>query len=808
MRTLTRDEARRRAELLQVSSYDVALELDGGERFTSTCAVRFTCREPGATTFLELDGELLRLERGGAVVADPVVHGNRIELADLAAEEHVVVTARCTTSTTGEGLHRSVDPADGEVYLYGQSFLDDAQRVFACFDQPDLKAAYALTVRAPAGWTVLSTGRAQVQDGVHVFAPTPPISTYLMVVVAGPWHGVREVRDGIELGVWCRQSLAAVLPARELLDVTAACFALQQEVFGRPYPFGDTYAQVFVPEFNAGAMENPGVVTFADEAFLPRGRTTSGRRRLRAQVVAHEMAHMWFGDLVTMRWWDDLWLNEAFAEYLGVHTVDRATDHEGSWADFCTARKAWGYRADQLPTTHPVAGDVADNRAALLNFDGISYAKGASALRQLSALLGEDVFFAGVRRYLAAHAHGNTSLADLLAALEAESGRDLQGWARAWLRTAGVGLLRVVDGVLEQSAPLRPHRVGVGAYDLVDGRLQLRERVEVEIEGERLPLDLGPADLLLPNDGDLTFSRIRLDARSLATARTSLGTLADPLARALVWAALWDAARDGELPAADLVAAVLAGVDAEHDPEVVTTLLGQARTAARLYTRDGEDLLAALHAASAERTGRDPGSDLQLVHARAAAESAAAPDLLRAWYDGRDLPAGLVVDTDLRWLLVRRLAALGALGSNELEAELQRDPTAGGALQAAAALAALPDPGVKQQVWDELVGEGPLTNARARALSGAFWQPGQDALLAPYVERWAAQAPRLYERRTPALATDVAELLFPRTVVAQRVLDLTAPLLEGDLPPGLRRAVLEGRDDVERALRARAAAPA
>ena len=415
VKNLTRDEAAARAALLDVRSYDVALDLtQGPEHFGSVSVVLFSCREPGATSFVELDGQLLTAELNGRPVSP--LEGNRLVLPDLQADNLLTVSARCSYSRTGEGLHRFVDPADGEVYLYAQSFLDDAQRIFACFDQPDLKATFALSVDAPAEWSVIANAARRAHVGTRSeFVPTERISTYLFTVAAGPWHTVTGSHDGLDLGLHCRRSLAPHLDAdaAELLEVTAQCLDLQQELFGRRYPFGDSYDQLFVPEFNAGAMENPGAVTFS-EMFVFRSRTTDDKRRQRAMVVAHEMAHMWFGDLVTMRWWDDLWLNESFAELLGFLTVDRATRFEGTWVDFSATRKAWGYRADQLPSTHPVQGDVVDNRSALLNFDGISYAKGASVLRQLMATVGEDVFFTGVRAYVERHAFANTTFDDLL----------------------------------------------------------------------------------------------------------------------------------------------------------------------------------------------------------------------------------------------------------------------------------------------------------------------------------------------------------------------------------------------------------
>ncbi len=824
LRTLTRDEARRRADLVEVVSYAVELDLTGlvdGEEFTSTSEVRFRCSRPGQETFLELDGEVLSVLRDGREVR-PRVDGARIVLSDLAASETVTVTARCATTRSGEGLHRAVDPADGQVYVYAQAFLDDAQRIFACFDQPDLKARVRLTVHAPPGWRVLGNTRAERTEdsgtgGTFVFTPTEPIPTYLVTLAAGPWAGQTTWHDGIELGVWCRRSLAAHLEADELFGITRACLDVQQEVFGRRYPFGDTYDQVFVPEFNAGAMENPGMVTFTDELFLFRSRTTQGSRRLRAQVIAHEMAHMWFGDLVTMRWWDDLWLNESFAELLGAYTVEQTfrrglLPYDGVWVDFCVGRKAWGYRADQLPTTHPVAGQALDTRSALLNFDGISYAKGASVLRQLAALLGEDTFFAGVRRYLDRHAWGSTTLADLLRALEAESGRDLSAWATAWLRTSGVGVLRVAGGAVVQDGGGRPHAVGVGAYgDDGSGRLRLLDRVVVEVDGPRTPLVLPDAALVLPNDGDLTFAKVRLDPRSLRTALARVGDLVDPLARAVVWGALWDAARDAELPAADFVAAVVAGEPAERDPEVAATLLSQARQAATRWSADPA-VLAGLHAHCRAALAADPaGSDLQLVHLRAAASSAAATDagsgaLLAAWLAGRQLPDGVVLDPDLRWHLLIRLAALGAADAGRIDAELARDRTASGEQSAAQAQAARPDPAAKQAAWSELLGAGALSNSRAGALAAGFWQDGQDEVLRPYVARWAVEVPGLFARRSAQLATTISRRLFPSTVVEAGTLAATAvERCPGDVPAELHRVLLEERDELARALHARTA---
>ncbi len=813
VKNLTRDEAAARAALLDVRSYDVSLDLTGGaERFGSVSVVAFGCREPGATSFVELDGQLLTAELNGRPVGP--LEGNRLVLTDLQEDNLLTVSARCSYSRTGEGLHRFVDPADGEVYVYAQSFLDDAQRIFACFDQPDLKAGFALSVDAPPAWTVVGNARGARAGDRWEFAPTERISTYLFTVAAGPWHTVSGRHDGIDLGLHCRRSLAPHLDAdaAELLEVTAQSFDLQQALFGRRYPFGDTYDQLFVPEFNAGAMENPGAVTFS-EMFVFRSRTTDDSRRQRAMVVAHEMAHMWFGDLVTMRWWDDLWLNESFAELLGYLTVDRATRFEDTWVDFSARRKAWGYRADQLPSTHPVQGDVPDNRSALLNFDGISYSKGASVLRQLMATVGEEVFFTGVRAYVERHAFANTTFADLLAELERASGRDLHDWSRAWLQTSGVSTVRGVVGedgaaVRQESAVLRPHRIGVGAYDRDGEALVLRERLDVELTGESAPVAVDPLpDLLLPNDGDLTFAKVRLDERSLATVLADVRRIADPLARALCWASLWDACRDAELPAAAFVQAVLDGVDGEADPAVAATLLAQARTAAELYAADGGSLLDALAAASLQAARTAPaGSDLQLTRARAFASTArgsAHPRVLRSWLDGDDVPPGLVVDTEVRWHLVECLAALGQLDDAAVDAELARDDTAAGRLHALTARAAMPTDEAKSRAWAQLTSGPALSNHETGAVAAGFWRSGQDDLLRPWVERYVAELPALWHARTPQVAGTLAQRLFPSTLVEQDAHDRTAVLEQGEHPAGLRRFVAEQRDDLRRALAAR-----
>ncbi|MDX6197354.1 MAG: aminopeptidase [Actinomycetota bacterium] len=807
MRNLLREEAEARAALLDVTSYDIGLDLTAEADFGSTVVVRFGCRRPGASSFVELDGRPLQVTLNGRDLGT-AIEGNRIALPDLAADNELRVVARCDWSRTGEGLHRFTDPADGLVYVWAQSFLDDAQRSFACFDQPDLKATFDVAVDAPPDCVVIGNERGTRTGDRWTFRRTQRMSPYLFTIAAGPWHGERRMHDGIELGVWCRQSLAPYLEAAELFEITGQCFDSLHETFGIRYPFGDTYDQLWVPEFNHGAMENAGAVTFA-ENLLFRSRVTHAERRTRAMVIAHEMSHMWFGNLVTMRWWDDLWLNESFAELMGFHTAEVATRFDGGWTAFCTGRKAWGYSADQRPTTHPISGPVTDNRTALLNFDGISYAKGASVLRQLMVLIGEETFFEGVRRYLARHAFGNTSLRDFLAAIEDASGRDLTTWTESWLRTPGVSTLRVQGEAVRQEPPdefpvHRDHRIGIGRYDRAGSQLVRRDLLDVEVSGALTPVPTlaDPADLVLLNDGDWTFAKVRLDERSLDTVVTQLRDVSDPLARALCWASLWDAARDAELPPRVFVDAVIAGAGVERDPAVVATLLGQARTAAALWAAD-EKLLARLAAAaSAQGAVTPPGSDLQLCWAKAWISVSREQNALFGLL-GEDVPPGLRVDTELRWQVLRRLVVLGVAGEDAIAAELDRDRTAAGERHADWARAARPDAEAKESAWTRASQDLSLSNHQTEALAAGFWQVEQVELCRSYVDRYFDEIRSAWESRTPQVAQALAGALYPSVVVEQDVLDRTATFLEGDLPAGLRRIVLEQSDDLHRAVAAR-----
>ncbi|MFE3269697.1 aminopeptidase N [Streptomyces sp. NPDC059215] len=848
---LSRDEAQERAALLSVDGYEVSLDLRsavgtaeaGARTFRSVTTIRFRCSEPGAATFADLIAPSVTAVSLNGRDLDPgeVFDGTRIRLEDLAAENELVVDAQCAYSRTGEGMHRFVDPEDGETYLYTQYEPADSRRVFANFEQPDLKAPFRFEARAPEGWVVWSNGVGELTDGVWKFAETKPISTYITAIVAGPYHYVtdsysRTFDDGttleIPLGAMCRKGLAPHFDADDVFLVTKQGLDFFHDHFDYPYPFGK-YDQAFVPEYNLGAMENPGLVTFREE-YIFRGKVTQASYEGRANVVLHEMAHMWFGDLVTMEWWDDLWLKESFADFMGAFALVGATRFKDGWITFANRRKAWAYRADQLPSTHPVTADIRDLQDAKLNFDGITYAKGASVLKQLVAYVGQDAFLEGARRYFKRNAYGNTRLGDLLSALEETSGRDLATWSRAWLQTAGVNSLtpqvilgadgRVAElSVLQEAAEshpeLRPHRVAVGLYrrenrpDGETGPLVRYARVETDVDGPRTVVgELAGVDapeLVLVNDDDLTYCKIRFDETSLATLRELLGDITDPLARALCWSALWNLTRDGLMPARDFVGLVLRFAGRESDIGVLQTLHAWADSALTHYVapdwrETGGRLLA--EGALKELRLAEPGSQHQLAWARFFAAVASGRDDLRLLQDLLDGTAkidGLDVDQELRWALLEPLAAHGVADESALAAELARDDTASGKRHQVRCLAARPSAAVKAQAWAQVVESDTLSNALVEATIAGFTQASQRELIAPYAEKYFAAIERIWAERSIQIGMDVVRGLFPSLRDSQETLDATDAWLaahEG-AAPALRRLVLEARDDLARALR-------
>jgi aminopeptidase N len=846
---LSRDEARERAALLSVDGYEVSLDLrsavgedsgDGPRTFRSVTTIRFRCNEPGASSFADLIAPSVTSVSLNGRDLDPgeVFDGCRITLEDLAADNELVVDARCAYSRTGEGLHRFVDPEDGEVYLYTQYEPADSRRVFANFEQPDLKAPFRFEVRAPEGWTVWSNGAGERSDGVWRFAETKPISTYITCVVAGPYHHVtdsysRTFADGttleIPLGALCRKALAPHFDADDVFLVTKQGLDFFHDHFDYPYPFGK-YDQAFVPEYNLGAMENPGLVTFREE-FVFRGKVTQASYEGRANVVLHEMAHMWFGDLVTMEWWDDLWLKESFADFMGAYALVGATRFSEGWITFANRRKAWAYRADQLPSTHPITADIRDLQDAKLNFDGITYAKGASVLKQLVAYVGEEAFLEGARRYFKRHAYGNTRLGDLLSVLEETSGRDMSAWSRSWLETAGVNALTpqvlldadgrveelaVVQEAAESHPELRPHRVAVGLYRVADGTLERYARVETDVDGARTVVaELAGADapdLVLVNDDDLTYCKSRFDETSLATLREHLGSVTDPLARALCWSALWNMTRDALLPARDFVDLVLRFAGRESEIGVLQMLHAWAESALTHYCAPARRATTALLLAEGARRelyAAGAGSEHQLAWARFFARTATAEadfDLLRDLLAGTATVEGLELDQELRWVFLEPLAAHGAVDEKALAEELARDDTASGKRHQVRCLAARPSEAVKAQAWAQVVESDALSNAMVEATIAGFSQGSQRELLAPYAEKYFAAVERVWAERSIQIAMHVVQGLFPSLQQSKETLDAADAWLDAhrEAAPALRRLVLESRDDLARALRGQA----
>ena len=837
---LLRSEAEERVQLISGLRYDIHIDLTGGPEaptFRSTVDIAFNARD-GAPTFLNLDAETVHeVVLNGRALPATAGDDSRVVLEGLAEENTLRVVADCRYSHTGMGLHRVVDPADGKTYLYTQCEPFEAHRVFACFDQPDLKARFRLTVVAPAGWTVVSNAPVtSTDDGdastTITFDETPVMSTYLVAVVAGPYARVTDHHGDIELNLYCRQSLRRYLEDAEIFEITKQGLDHFARRFSMPYPFGAKYDQLFVPEFNAGAMENVACVTFNEESTIYRGAVPAAVKAWRAGTILHEMAHMWFGDLVTMRWWDDLWLNESFATYMGNDGQAEATEYTSAWVDFANGDKSWAAQQDQLPTTHPIAASVPDVSTGRLNFDGISYAKGASVLRQLVAWVGEDAFFGGVRDYFVEHQWGNASLRDFLAPLERHSGRDLAAWSREWLETAGMNVLRADvqttdDGMIEactivQEAAnaahptLRSHRIGVGLYDLDDsGRLVQTERFELDVAGDRTPVPAlsrraRPA-LLLLNDGDLTFAKIRLDDVSAQTVIDHLSDLEDALARSLIWAAMWDMTRDGELPATAYVDLVARHAPSEPVPTIVDDILGEAIRAVELFSNPANRpaLRARLHETATVILGKAaPGTSHQLTALRATvttADTDADYGFAAGLLEGRDVPEGMTVDQDLRWFLVRRLAASGRLDEAAISAEAARDNTDLGLRKAAGARAARPDLDAKEAAWARLV--DPATPmATQRALIGGLQERDQEELYAHFLDRWVELVPRYWRERS----AEEAELFTAGGYPAYRVDDslvATADLLleGGELTDAGRRLVMESRDQTLRRQRAQAA---
>jgi len=836
---LTRDEAATRSTLVKTHSYRIDLDLTtSAETFIAKTTVKFSGLKPGQSTFIDAVGKRVVTATLNGVAFDVKDYdGESIHLPALAAENELFLEMEANYSNTGEGLHRFVDPADNEVYLYTQFETGDARQMYACFDQPDQKATFTISAITPKHWEVISNYDIDSVTDVGSaskltqFKESQIISTYVTAIVAGAYQYVKDEYVGektIPLGIYARKSFFKYVDAENIFKVTKQGFAYFEKTFGLAYPFGK-YDQLAVAEYNWGAMENVGCVTFHEDVLIFRSKVTESKHLGRASTILHEMAHMWFGDLVTMKWWEDLWLNESFAEWASYMATSEATQYTTAWTEFNALRKNWAYRQDQLSTTHPIATEMKDLEDVKTNFDGISYAKGASVLQQLVEHVGRENFIKGLRIYFTKHAFKNTTLNDLMVELEATSGRDLKPWAATWLQTAGVNTLRpeieIESGTykklaIKQEAPtmpvgskeLRPHRLRIALFDIAGDSLVKRKSVALDIAGAITEVTElkgeKEADLVLINDGDLSYAKLRFDDRSIATLKSHLGGLKEPLARALIWASLWDSVRDGELSASDYIAIALNALGTESDISIVSATNTNIETAIWFYASPGHR--AALRATVSDSLNKflkaaPAGSDHQLSFARAFAESAAtdaqSKEILEILNGSIK---GLTVDAEIRWHLVICAVKRGLLSSADIDAEVAKDNTAHGKQYGALAHAAIPTAAAKQKAFTAVTSEKLSNTIHAYTCRG-FNVAMQSELLIPYVDQYFAILIDLWTTAGYEIAETTATMLFPSFIVtdetlakAQKWIDVTGK----DAPNALRRVIIEGRDALARSLRA------
>ncbi|MEY2827495.1 MAG: aminopeptidase [Actinomycetota bacterium] len=840
---ITRNEAIQRAGLVSDPVYTVSLELDGkGETFSCFASIDFKAQE-NSNTWIDLVSPLVESVwlNGEELNVKEVFNGTRIQLRNLKPENKLKIKAQCSYMNTGEGLHRHIDPVDNEVYIYTQFEVPDCRRVFPVFEQPDIKGVLNLTVKAPTKWTVISNTETpapkNIEDNFSIwtFNQTPKMSSYLYAICAGPYAKKTDIYEGkfgkYPLAIFVRPSLSQYLDHEEIFEVTKQGFKWFEEKFQIGYPF-KKYDQVFVPEFNAGAMENVGCVTFRDE-YIFRSRTTRTAYESRANTILHELAHMWFGDLVTMKWWNDLWLNESFAEWAAHWASSGATQYNEAWTLFHVQRKAWAYRQDQLPSTHPIAANMPDLDSVYENFDGITYAKGASALRQLVAWVGEENFLKGLKNYFEKHAWKNTELKDLLNELSTSSGRELDSWSKIWLESSGATLLRpdievdennlITKILINQEPPssppgldpvLRPHRLALGVYEKQENKLVRTKRIEVDVVGGQTEIKelVGTKrpDLLLINDDDLTYAKIRLDSHSLNTATKEIASIESSLSRALIWGAVWDMVRDAEVGTGKYLDLVLAGIEKETDIGLVQQVLMQCRSAIDVFAdrknRKNYNIKLATGLEKLINLAK-PGSDRQLALLRTFSAVATTEEQINKVaqiLDGTEKIEGLVVDTDLRWALLRRLVVVGKRGEKEIAEELKKDDTVMGREHAAGAKAAMPSLDAKQKAWEQVINNENLTNSELHSILAGISYMDHEEVLRNFVDKYFDSVSSLWNARTHEIGQSLVTGLFPSTNINLDVIKKCDEFLEKnkELAVGARRIIIEQRDSLARALKA------
>ena len=831
---LTQADAEARADRISNAAYELSIDLRRGvETYHGDLTIEFDVAG-SRDTFLDFRGKTISLLEINGVPAEPIWTGYRLTLPgdSLLSHTRVRIVYENDYDHGGDGFHQFKDPEDGEEYLYSNFEPYEAHRLFPCFDQPDIKGTYHLTVTAPPEWEVIAnsreSGRSTAGDGRirREFEQTKRFSTYLFALIAGPYHVVREKHGDVDLGLYCRKSLARHLDTDELFTVSKQGLDFFGSFFDCPYAFGK-YDQIFVPEFNSGAMENVGAVTH-NEYMVFRDPPTDNQRRGRAETVLHEMAHMWFGDLVTMRWWNDLWLNESFATYMAYLCLDQATRFNTGWQDFNASIKNWAYRQDQLVTTHPIAGQVPDTDATFLNFDGITYGKGASVLKQLVAAIGMEGFREGMRNYFRTYAYGNATLAQFLGSLEAGSGTDLGEWARLWLETSSVNTIgtrweadgdRITSFTITQTAApeypfVRPHRLDVGLLREQGGRFDVTvlpaklADPELDLEAAR---GLPRPSLVFPNYNDHGYAKVALDAESVAFVRANIDRIEDTLLRQLLWSSLWNMVRDQQLKSTDYLALVREKIALESLPELVEAVLNNASAALGRYVPDDrkEQESRLFVAAAWEALRAAQGGDAQIIWARTLIGSALAPEdiaLAGRLADGAEVVEGLTVDQDMRWAIAAKFVAHGLPGADDRVArEAAADPSDRGERAKLRCQVSEPSASAKAAAWDRINGEGYGSLYLTGAAMGGFNWWSQRNLLAPYIDRYFESLPAVFRTRDKEFTLDYARSLFPTFRVEKEVLDRSESVIAaiGDELPSLTRVLREANDDLNRAIRCR-----
>ncbi|MFJ9003818.1 aminopeptidase N [Streptomyces canus] len=825
MPSLTREEAGERGSLLLVHSYGVDLDLTtGSDTFRSTTKIRFDACEAGTETFLDIEPKELRsITLNGRQLDVSALRDGRFPLTGLAAENEVVVVADMSYSHECEGLHRYTDPADGETYVYSFVYVDNARRVFACFDQPDLKAPYVFELLVPETWQVLGNSEAvRTGPGRWKLTESPALATYLTALVAGPYASFRTEHHGIPLGLHCRASLADSLKTDvdEVFEITAQCLDAYTELFGVGHPFAKL-DQVFVPEFSVLSLDHPGCVLLREQ-YLFSSAATDSERETRAVVLAHGLSLLWLAGLVTNTWWNDLWLGQSLADYMAHRVTSEVTRFPGPPTTFAARRKAQAYLPDQRPSTHPVSIEGPDVRTVQLELDRISYFKGHSVLRQLAAHVGDQALRTGLRTYFDRHTYSTATFADFLAAMSEAAGTDLTDWADKWLHSANVNTLtpeitvadgRVTSAAVLQGAPdshpvLRPHTMDVGLYH-PDGSTTVR----VHVDGERteLPQLVGrPApSFLLLNDGDLTYAKIRFDAGSLTALPDMLPRLSS-LNRAMVWCALLLGVQDGTYPAAAHLALVSRMVQEESELSILAEVLEQARNDVADRFLAPEERPAAMARVAEALRGRlartDADDERMITLFRGLVEFTADTMELSGWLAGDGLPPGLVLDTDVSWRIRYRLAVLGGMDTADIAAAVHAGPGAVAEQYAAKCRAALPEASAKNEAWTTIMHGSDLSNYELWSLAEGFWQPEQTALTEPYVERFFTDMPAAADRRGDLVLDLLLRFLYPRYATGPGTLAAAKRMLALDgLPVTLRRRVADHTHDLRRVVAARAA---